>query len=179
MPYELLKTGMIGGPSIAFYRYQELRNSQVHTKATFCLILHNTTQHNTTKQHIIINTKSQECTSIVGFNANSLYLYCSKQEMPCGKEDYVKMRISNSEELCEELCYQVMKGELFGFLQVDIHIPVELKERFHESCPLFIMDAVLMLANKLNLNIVSSGFLKTFSMSPSLFLAHSYSDSQA
>ena len=29
--------------------------------------------------------------SIVGFDPNSLYLYFSGQEMPCGKEEYVKV----------------------------------------------------------------------------------------
>ena len=34
----------------------------------------------------------------------------------------------------EELCNQVMRGELFGFLQVDIHVPDYSKERFSEFC---------------------------------------------
>ena len=43
----------------------------------------------------------------------------------------------------EELCDQVIKGALFGFLQVDIHVPSDLKERFSEFCPLFIVDTIL------------------------------------
>ena len=36
-----------------------------------------------------------------------------------------------------------MKGALLGFLQVDIHVLDDLKERFSEFFTLFIMDTVL------------------------------------
>ena len=35
-----------------------------------------------------------------------------------------------------------MKGALFGSLQVNIHVPNDLKERFSKFCPLFIMDTI-------------------------------------
>ena len=35
-----------------------------------------------------------------------------------------------------------MKDELFGFLQVDIHIPDELLEKFSEFSPLFVTEEV-------------------------------------
>ena len=35
-----------------------------------------------------------------------------------------------------------MKGELFRFLQVDIHIPNELIDKFSEFCLLFIVDTI-------------------------------------
>ena len=49
--------------------------------------------------------------------------------MPCGKEEYVEV-------------IKVIKGTLFGFLQVDIHILDELIDKFSEFCPLFIMDSI-------------------------------------
>ena len=79
------------------------------------------------------------CAKVIGFDANSLYLYCSGQEMPCGKEQYVGVDQPND---MEELYNQVMNGELFGFLQVDIHIPDELIDKFSEFCPLFVMDSI-------------------------------------
>ena len=45
--------------------------------------------------------------------------------------------------MVQELRNQVMKGVLFGFLLVDIHVPEDLKERFSEFCPLFIVDIIL------------------------------------
>ena len=35
-----------------------------------------------------------------------------------------------------------MKGALFGSLQVNIHVPNDLKERFSKFFPLFIMDTI-------------------------------------
>ena len=77
--------------------------------------------------------------SVDARDANSLYLYCSGQEMPCGKESYVE--VSNPRTI-KDLCDKVMMGELFGFLQVDIHIPDGLLEKFSEFSPLFIIDEV-------------------------------------
>ena len=59
--------------------------------------------------------------------------------MPCGKEEYVETSLKES---CKELCDQVLRGELFGFLQVDIHVPDELIDKFSEFCLLFIVDTI-------------------------------------
>ena len=60
--YEMLKTGMIGGPSIVFCRYAEAGVSRI-------------------RSHIYKDAKT--CRAVHGFDANSLYLFCSGQEMPC------------------------------------------------------------------------------------------------
>ena len=70
--------------------------------------------------------------------------------MPCGKEQYIEINFStsfamsfaNPEELCKELSNQVMKGELFGFLQADIHVPGYLIDKFSEFCLLFVVDTI-------------------------------------
>ena len=69
-PYELLKTRMVGGPSIVFCRYAEVRVSQI-------------------RSHIYPDAKI--CKSIDSWDANSLYLCCYGQEMPCGKESYIEV----------------------------------------------------------------------------------------
>ena len=58
---------MVGGPSIVFCRYAEAGVSQI-------------------RSHIYSEADSKTCRAVLGFDANSLYLYCSGQEMPCGKE---------------------------------------------------------------------------------------------
>ena len=63
--YEMLTTGMIGGPSIVFCRYGEAGVSQIRSH---------------------INEDAKTCRAVLGLDANSLYLFCSGQEMPCGKE---------------------------------------------------------------------------------------------
>ena len=55
-PCELLKTGMVGGPSTIFCRYAEVGESQI-------------------RSHIYPDAKI--CKSIDGWEANSLCLYCS------------------------------------------------------------------------------------------------------
>ena len=100
--YELLKTGIVGGPSIVFCQYHESGKSQINS-------------------HQYRNVQTSY--SVIGFNANSLYLYCSGQEMPCSKEEYVEV---DQPYDMEELCNQVMNGELLRFFQVKIHIPDEL-----------------------------------------------------
>ena len=63
--YELLKTGMIGGPSIVFCRYHEAGITGI-------------------RSHVYPDAK--KCGGIIGYDANALYLYCSGDLMPCGKE---------------------------------------------------------------------------------------------
>ena len=79
------------------------------------------------------------CKPINWWDASFLYLYCSGQEMPCGKESYVE--VSNP-TIIKDLCDKVLMGELFGFLQVNIHIPDRLLEKFSGFSPLFIIDEV-------------------------------------
>ena len=98
-PYELLKTGTNRGPGIIFCQYAKVEKSQI-------------------RSHKYRNPKT--CTSVIRFDANSLYLYCSGQEMPCGKEEYVKIENSQDIGVIGDLFDKVMKDELFGCLQVDI-----------------------------------------------------------
>ena len=120
-PYELLKTGMIVGPSIVFCRYAEAEMAKI-------------------RSHKYENAKT--CKSVVGFDANSLYLYCSGQDMPCGKEEYVEIEKPNDPKLIDKLCKDILEDKLFGFLQADILVPDNLKEKFIEFSPLFVVDIV-------------------------------------
>ena len=52
----------------------------------------------------------------------------------------MKVECPKDQEMVPELCNQVIKGALFWFLQVDIHVLDDSKERFNEFCPLFIVD---------------------------------------
>ena len=115
--YEMLTTGMIGGPSIVFCRYAEAGVSQI-------------------RSHIYQHAKT--CRAVLGFDANSLYLFCSGQEMPCGKE---KVFSSNPEEK-DKLIQNVLNDKLFGFFQVDIEVPEQLLDKFSEFSPLFILSEV-------------------------------------
>ena len=65
--YEILTKGMVGGPSIVFCRHAEAGVSKI-------------------RSHIYREEDAKICRSVQGLDANSLYLFCSGQEMPCGKE---------------------------------------------------------------------------------------------
>ena len=117
--YEILTTGMVGGPSIVFCRYAEAGVSQI-------------------RSHIYSRADAKICRSVQGLDANSLYLYCSGQEMPCGKE---KVFHCDPEEK-DKLIQNVLNDKLFVFFQVEIEVPEQLRKHFSEFSPLFILDEV-------------------------------------
>ena len=116
--YEMLKTGMIGGPSIVFCRYAEAGVSKIRSH--------------------IYSEKAKTCRSVQGLDANSLYLFCSGQEMPCGKEKVFKCNLGEK----DEIILKVLNDELFGFFEVDLEVPDQLRDKFSEFCPLFVISEV-------------------------------------
>ena len=62
--------------------------------------------------------------------------------MPCGKDEYVEVSNPQDPRVISDLCDKVLMGELFGFLQADIHVLNELLGKFSEFSPLFIIDEV-------------------------------------
>ena len=120
-PYELFKTRMIGSPSIVFCRYAEAEMSKI-------------------RSHKYENAKNpQICCRI---RCKFLIFILLGQEMPCGKEEYVEIEKPNDPKLIDKLCKDILEDKLFGFLQVDIHVPDNLKQKFSEFSPLFIVDSI-------------------------------------
>ena len=125
--YEMLTKGMIGGPSIVFCRYAEAGVSKI-------------------RSHIYRGGEAKTCRSVQGLDANSLYLFCSGQEMPCGKEKVFKCnpeaKPEQSSEEQDEIIQNVLNDKLFGFFEVDIEVPEQKRKRFSEFCPLFVISEV-------------------------------------
>ena len=119
--YELLTTGTIGGPSIVFCRYAEADVSKISS-------------------HRYQDAKV--CKSIVGYDENSLYLYCSGQEMPCGKEELHCSKNPENPKVIKNITEKILNDKLFGFFQVDIHVPEKLHDHFSEFAPLFVLGEV-------------------------------------
>ena len=117
--YEMLTTGMIGGPSIVFCRHAETGVSKI-------------------RSHIYRGADAKTCRSVLGLDANSLYLFCSGQEMPCGKEKVFKCNLGEK----DEIILKVLNDELFGFFEVDLEVPHQLRDKFSEFCPLFVISEV-------------------------------------
>ena len=122
----MLKTGMIGGPSIVFCRYAEAGVSKIRSH--------------------IYSEKAKTCRSVHGLDSNSLYLFCSGQEMPCGKEKVFKCNTEAKPEQSsaeqDEIIQNVLNDKLFGFFEVDIEVPEQKRKRFSEFCPLFVISEV-------------------------------------
>ena len=117
--YEMLTTGMIGGPSIVFCRHAEAGVSKI-------------------RSHIYREEDAKTCRSVQGLDANSLYLFCSGQEMPCGKEKVFHCDPQEKNEIIKN----VLNDKLFGFFEVDIEVPEQKRKRFSEFCPLFVISEV-------------------------------------
>ena len=117
--YEMLTTGMIGGPSIVFCRHAEAGVSKI-------------------RSHIYREEDAKTCRSVQGLDANSLYLFCSGQEMPCGKEKVFKCNPGEKNEIIQN----VLNDKLFGFFEVDIEVPEQKRKLFSEFCPLFVISEV-------------------------------------
>ena len=52
--------------------------------------------------------------------------------MPCSKEPYIEVSNPQDPRVIKNLCDKVLADELFGFLQVDIHVLDEFPEKFSE-----------------------------------------------
>ena len=62
--------------------------------------------------------------------------------MPCGKEKLVKVQNPTSQRNIERFNKKVLNDSLFGFVQVDIEVPEELKDKFSEMAPFFVVDEI-------------------------------------
>ena len=131
--YEILTTGMVGGPSIVFCRYAEAGVSQIRSH-----IYSRSDRESGEAAGAKPSADAKICRSVQGLDANSLYLFCSGQEMLCGKE---KVFHCDPEEK-DKLIQNVLNDKLFGFFEVDIEVPEQKRKRFSEFCPLFILDEV-------------------------------------
>ena len=67
--YDLLRTGMVGGPAQVFTRYYEKDIVRIRSH--------------------VYGEKSKLTKCVIGHDANALYLYCSGYLMLCGKDTLV------------------------------------------------------------------------------------------
>ena len=118
--YNLLKIGMVGGPAQAFTRH--------HEKDVMYI-----------RSHI---EREKKCKKIIGYDANALYLYCSGDVMPCGKDKLTVIEKQYDEKIIQTFERDVLEVKFFGFAQIDIEVPHNLKDKFSEMPPLFVVDEI-------------------------------------
>ena len=78
----------------------------------------------------------------IGYDANSLYLYCSGDEMPCGKDTLAMNKKQYDQKQTAKFSRDVLKGKVFRFAQVDIEVPDEFYDKFSEMPPLFVVQEI-------------------------------------
>ena len=119
---ELLKIGMVGEPAQVFARYNEKDITHIRSH--------------------VYGEKSKLTMGIISYDANSLYLYCSDDVMPCGKDTLVVNKKLFDQKRIAKFSKDVLKGEVFGFAQVDTEVPDELYDTFSEMAPLFVVQDI-------------------------------------
>ena len=121
--YDLLRTGMVGGPAHVFTRYHEKDITRIRSH--------------------VYEEKSKLTKGVVGYDANALYLYCSGDIMPCGKDTLNVKKKPYDQKRMAKFSEDVLKGKVFGFAQVDIKVSDELYDKFSEMSPLFVDQEIL------------------------------------
>ena len=117
--HEMLKAAVVGGPSLVFTRKHVAGQTRIRS-------------HKYDLARIV--------TRILGFDANSLYPSTMAKEMPCGKE-FVE-HYEDPAQAAKELIAKMYLKRWFGFAEVDIEVPRDLREEFEEFPPIFINQSV-------------------------------------
>ena len=88
----------------------------------------------------VYGKKSKLKKSIIGYNANALYHYCSGDVMPCGKDTLVVNEKWFDKKRIAKFSKGVLKRNVFGFAQVDIED--ELYDNFSKITPLIVVQEI-------------------------------------
>ena len=93
-----IKNNIVGGPSIVYHRYHEKGATKI-----------NRVHYNQASKEWYYNSDGKDVQSIVGYDANALYLWCLGQDMLCGelkwiptKEEYENEYNTETKDLNEE-----------------------------------------------------------------------------
>ena len=71
-----------------------------------------------------------------------IYLYCSGDVIPCGKDSLVVNKKLFDQKRIAKFSKDFLKGKVIGFAQVDIEIPDELYDKFSQMAPIFVVQEV-------------------------------------
>src|SRR5208283_2402165 len=114
-----MKQNITGGASIIFHRYHEADKTEI-TRV----------HYDDQKKEWYYDKSGKTVKKIVGYDANSLYLWCIGEEQLCGQLRYVQTDDN-------KYIKRTLNNKYFGMLEVDIHVPEDKYEYFSEMCPIF------------------------------------------
>ena len=86
--------------------------------------------------------KSKLTKVVIGYDANGLYLHCLGDLMPCGKDTLIVNKKPFDQKQIAKFSRDVLKGKVFGFVQVGIGVADELYDKFSEMVPLFVVQEI-------------------------------------
>ena len=86
--------------------------------------------------------KSKLAKGAIAYDANSLYLYCSGEALPCGKDTLIVNKKLFDQKQIAKFSRDVLKGNVFGFAWVDIGTPDELYDKFSEMVSLLVVQEI-------------------------------------
>ena len=110
---------MVGGPTQVFTRYHKKNITRI-------------------RSHVYAE-KSKLTKGIIGYDASALYLYSSGDVMPCDKDTLAVNKKPYNQKRIAKFSKYVLKGKVFGFVQVDTEVPGELYDKFTKMPPLFVV----------------------------------------
>ena len=116
---DLLRTGMVGGPAQVFTRYCE--------KDITCI------------RPCVYEEKSKLTKGVIGYDANALYLYCSGDVMPCGKDTLDVNKKPFDQKRLQNFQRMFSKEKFLGLRRLTLKYPTSFMTslvRFHH-CLLF------------------------------------------
>ena len=86
--------------------------------------------------------KDKLAKAVIGYDANGLYLYCSGDVMPCGKDRLAANKKPFDRKKIAKFSKVVLEGKDFEFPQVDIEAPGKLYDKFSEMSPLLVVQEI-------------------------------------
>ena len=113
---------MVGGPAQVFTRYHEKDITRIRSH--------------------VYEEKSKLTKGVIGYDVNALYLYCSGNVMPCGKDMLVVNKKPFDQKRVAKVSNDVLKGKMFGCAKVDIEGPEKFYDKFSEMVPLFVVQKI-------------------------------------
>ena len=117
--YELLRTGMVGGPAQVFTRHHEKDITRIRCH--------------------VYGEKSKLTRGIIGHYANSLYIYCPGDVMPCGKDTLVVNKKPFDQKRIAKFSKNVLKGNVLHKSTLKCLTSLI---KFSEMSPLFVVQEI-------------------------------------
>ena len=128
--YELLRTGMVGGSAQGFTRYHEKDITRIRSR--------------------VYGEKSKLTKGVIGYDANSLNLYCSGDVMPCGKDTLVVNKKQFDQKRIAKFSKDALKGKVLGFPRLILKYPTSFMTNLARwrTCLLFKRSLIVIYPRK-------------------------------